>query len=229
MKTIGLIGGMSWESTTTYYQMINRGIKMALGKNHSAKIIMISVDFQEIATLQHDNKWDELSILMTNASKKLEVAGADCVVLCTNTMHLLATDIQNAIKIPFLHIADAIAKETVRLKLSKVALLGTKFTMEKDFLKSRLENNNVEVIIPDEFERQSVHDIIYNELTKGILDDNSRNRYLEILESLQTRGAEAIILGCTEIGLLVSDKNTDCVLIDSTAVHAQAAIDFALS
>ena len=229
MKTIGLIGGMSWESTTTYYQLINRGIKAALGKSHSAKIIMISVDFQEIVTLQHHNKWAELSILMTTAAKKLEVAGADCVVLCTNTMHLLANDIQDAIKIPFLHIADAIANEIITLKFSKVALLGTKFTMEKDFLKSKIENDTVDVIIPDEVQRQTIHDIIYDELTKGIIDDKSRKKYVTVIESLKKRGAQAIILGCTEIGLLISKKDADCVLIDSTVVHAQKAIDFALS
>ena len=223
MKTIGLIGGMSWESTSVYYQLINKKIKSVLGDNHSAKIVMISVDFHEIAKLQHDNNWKQLSVMMVETAKRLEKAGADFVVLCTNTMHKVSADIENNISVPFLHIADAIAAEIVEKKIKKVALLGTKFTMEQDFLKEKITSLNIEIIIPNEAQRQVIHDIIYNELTQGIINADSRKKYTNIIDDLMSKGAEGIILGCTEIGLLITNEFTNHLLFDTTAIHAEKA------
>lgn len=223
MRTIGLIGGMSWESTTVYYQLINRKIKSVLGDNHSAQIIMISVDFHEIAELQHDNNWEQLSVLMVQTAQKLEKAGADFVVLCTNTMHKVSADIEKSISVPFLHIADAIVAEIEEKKIKKVALLGTKFTMEQYFLKEKIVNRDIEIMIPTEAQRQVIHDIIYQELTQGIINADSRKKYLNIIDDLISRGAEGVILGCTEIGLLITNEFTNHLLFDSTRIHAEKA------
>lgn len=229
MKTIGLIGGMSWESSTVYYQIINRKTKEILGGSHSARSLMYSVDFAEIAKLQHNGNWTKLAALMIDAAQRLERGGADFIVLCTNTMHLLADKIEKAVEIPFLHIGDATGEAIQKANLKKVGLLGTKFTMEEAFLKKRLSDNfGIETIIPVEIDREKVHSIIYNELVKGEIKAESRENYLEIIEKLVANGAEGIILGCTEIPLLVSAKDTSAILFDTTTIHAEKAVEFAL-
>ncbi|HRH46429.1 MAG TPA: aspartate/glutamate racemase family protein [Pyrinomonadaceae bacterium] len=229
MKTIGLIGGMSWESSVVYYQIINRKVQEILGGVHSAKTLMYSVEFGEIAKLQHDGNWTELQKMMVDAAQRLENGGADFIVLCTNTMHKLAGEIERSVKIPFLHIADATGEAIKDAGLKKVGLLGTKFTMEQDFLKKRLfDKFAIETIIPDENDREKVHSIIYNELVKGEIKDDSRKVYLEIIEKLTVNRAEGIILGCTEIPLLVSNENTNAILFDTTTIHAKKAVEFAL-
>jgi aspartate racemase len=229
MKTIGLIGGMSWESSDKYYQIINRKMKDILGGVHSCRSIMYSVDFQDIATLQHAGEWEQLAVLMADAAKSLERGGADFIVLCTNTMHKLTDSIESNINIPLLHIADATAGEIKKHQFSKVALLGTKFTMEQDFLKKRFsELHNIETIIPDQQARDRIHSIIYEELVKGILSETSRKEYLDIIDGLLDAGAQGIILGCTEIGLLVTPEFTNAVLFDTTLIHANSAVEYAL-
>ena len=229
MKTIGLIGGMSWESSLVYYELINKKVKEVLGGFHSCKRIMISVDFAEIEKLQHQNNWKALDKLMSNAAKQLELAGADIIILCTNTMHLCTSEIVKHITIPFLHIAEATAQEIVKNKLTKVALLGTKFTMEKDFYKQILINDfGIEVIIPTTNERQLVHDIIYNELVKGEIIAKSREIYKTIIQNLEKRGAQGVILGCTEIPLLISNKDVTIPIFNTTKIHAEKAVEWAL-
>ena len=229
MKTIGLIGGMSWESSDSYYQIINRQVKEKLGGAHSCRSLMVSVDFQEIADLQHSGDWDKLTLMMVEAAQSLEKGGAGFIVLCTNTMHKMADSIEQNTTIPFLHIADATAIEIKKHQFNKVALLGTKFTMEQDFLKKRFaEKHNIETIIPNQQSRDRIHSIIYQELVKGVLKDNSRKEFLEIIKVLSNDGAQGIILGCTEIGLLVTPKDTDAVLFDTTLIHATQAVEFAL-
>lgn len=229
MKTIGLIGGMSWESSDVYYQILNRKIKSALGGVHSCKCLMYSVDFGEIATLQHQGDWEKLAQMMIDAAVRLERGGADFIVLCTNTMHKLAPQIEANISIPFLHIADATALEIKKHGMKKVGLLGTKFTMEQDFLKGRfLEKHHIETLIPNQTDRDIVHTIIYDELVKGIVTEKSRAAYLEIIEKLAADGAEGIILGCTEIGLLITPQHTDIQLFDTTLLHAEQAVLMAL-
>ncbi len=228
-KTIGLIGGMSWESSLIYYKTINEEIKKTLGDTHSCQSLMFSVDFGEIAALQHKGDWDRLAEIMTDAARKLEKGGADFIVLCTNTMHKLADKITASVKIPLLHIADATAEAIKNKKISKVGLLGTRFTMEQDFLKGRLlEDHGIETIIPDEQKREVIHQIIYRELVKGMITDDSRQAFLEIIEGLMAEGAEGIILGCTEIGLLITPEHTDRLLFDTTDIHAKKAIALSL-
>lgn len=229
MKTIGLLGGMSWESTQSYYQLLNEGVKEALGGLHSAKCILYSVDFAEIEQLQHAGDWDQTAILLANAANKLELAGADCLLICTNTMHKVAPEVQAAISIPLLHIADRTGKALKDQECKKVGLLGTAFTMEQAFYKQRLEDNfGLEVLVPNDSDRQLVHQIIYQELCLGVTRDHSRNEYLRVIDQLKALGAEAIILGCTEIGLLVQQQHTSIPLLDTTALHAAAAVEFAL-
>lgn len=229
MKTIGLIGGMSWESSDSYYQLINRQVKAKLGGVHSCRSLMYSVDFQEIADLQHSGEWDKLTLMMVEAAQSLERGGADFIVLCTNTMHKMADSIEQNTSIPFLHIADATAIEIIKHQFTKVGLLGTKFTMEQDFMKKRFaEKHDIETIIPNQQARDRIHFIIYEELVKGILKESSRKEYLEIIQELINNGAQGIILGCTEIGLLVTPKDTIAVLFDTTQIHATQAVDFAL-
>ncbi|KZE81759.1 aspartate racemase [Paenibacillus elgii] len=230
MKTIGLIGGMSWESSLLYYQIINQRVKEKLGGHHSAKSLMYSVNFQEIKTLQHQGKWDEATNLMIDSACKLEAAGADVIVICTNTMHKMAQEVAESVSIPLLHIADATAQAIVKDGMKKVALLGTSFTMEQDFYKGRLtEKFGLEVIVPNEADRKIVHDVIYQELCLGIVNEASKKSYLRIMESLGQQGAEAIILGCTEITMLVSQEDCRIPLYDTTRIHAECAVDFALS
>lgn len=228
MKTIGLIGGMSWESSAVYYKLLNQKTNELFGGVHSCKCLMISVDFAEIAKLQHDGNWDELAKIMVDSAQKLEKSGAELIVLCTNTMHKLSNEIEQNINIPLLHIADVTAEAIKEVKIQKVGLLGTKFTMEQDFLKGRLiEKHNIETIIPNEFQRNQIHNIIYTELVKGIINDESREIYLEIIADLINKGAEGIILGCTEIMLLINKTNTENIIFDTTEIHALKAVEYA--
>lgn len=228
MKTIGLIGGMSWESSAVYYKLLNQKTNELFGGVHSCKCLMISVDFAEIAKLQHDGNWDELAKIMVDSAQKLEKSGAELIVLCTNTMHKLSNEIEQNINIPLLHIADVTAEAIKEVKIQKVGLLGTKFTMEQDFIKGRLiEKHNIETIIPNEFQRNQIHNIIYTELVKGIINDESREIYLEIIADLINKGAEGIILGCTEIMLLINKTNTENIIFDTTEIHALKAVEYA--
>jgi len=229
MKTIGLLGGMSWESTVSYYQLINEGVKASLGGLHSAKITLYSVDFSEIEALQHKGEWDKTAEILIKAAKGLEAAGADFILICTNTMHLVAPEIQAGISVPLLHIADATAEEIVKSGIKKIGLLGTAFTMEKDFYKGRLEKEyDLNVIVPDAPDRSLIHQVIYEELCLGKIKDASRNEYLRIINHLVAQGAEGIILGCTEIALLVTSNHTNVRLFDTTKIHAHKAVVMAL-
>lgn len=229
MKTIGLIGGMSWESSLEYYRLINQMVMKQLGVPHSAKIVMDSVDFAEIEQLQHQAKWNELTEIMILSAQKLERAGADLVLICTNTMHKMANQVQKAIQRPLIHIADATAMEIQRQKFKKVALLGTKFTMEGDFYAHRIQQNyGIEVIIPTEVERNIVHQIIYNELVAGIFSDSSKQQYRQIICNLKNKGAQGVILGCTEIPLLIKPYDSCIPVFDTTWLHARSAVQAAL-
>ena len=231
MKTIGLIGGMSWESTIPYYRTINETVKQRLGGLHSAKIVLYSVDFHEIEQLQRSGDWQRAGELLAQAAQTLARAGADCMVLCTNTMHKVAPQIEAAVGIPLLHIADATGQAIRRAGLNKVALLGTRFTMEQDFYKQRLsERHAIDVVVPNEMEREVVHRVIYQELCLGQIQLESRAAYRRIMQRLvEQEAAQAIILGCTEISLLVDQSDASVPLFDTTAIHAQAAAEFALS
>lgn len=230
MKTIGLLGGMSWESTELYYRLLNETVKQRLGGLHSAKVVLHSVDFAEIETLQHAGEWDKTAEILSAAAQGLERAGADFVLICTNTMHLVAPQIQASIGIPLLHIADATAQAIVTNKISHIGLLGTAFTMEQDFYKGRLENKHgLTVLTPNREDRAIVHQIIYDELCLGKVNDASRAEYLRIINRLVDAGAQAIILGCTEITLLVKPQDTAVKLFDTTKIHALSAVDKALS
>jgi len=230
MKTIGMLGGMSWESTVSYYTAINRGIRSRLGGFHSARICLVSVDFAEIETLQHLGKWNETGEILCSAAKSVESGGADFLILCTNTMHKVAERIQASINIPMLHIADATAEKLLLNGISKVGLLGTRFTMEQEFYKGRLEKGyGIEVIIPSSEERAQVHEVIYSELVMGRISETSRSAYLAIIDSLAARQAQAVILGCTEIALLVQQRHTEIPLFDTTAIHVEKAIECAMS
>ena len=229
MKTIGLLGGMSWESTATYYRLINEGVKQRLGGLHSAEIVLCSVDFAPIEVLQHSGDWPATSRLLAQAARRVEAGGAEFLLLCTNTMHKVAAEIEAAIDIPLVHIADATAEVLQQRNCGTVGLLGTAFTMEQDFYVGRLrERFGIEVLVPPEAERQVVHDVIYGELCLGEVRDTSRRHYLAIIDGLAERGAEAVILGCTEIGLLVTPDCTSVPLIDTTALHAEKAVELAL-
>lgn len=230
MKTIGLIGGMSWESSAVYYNLINKTVKEILGGFHSCKSIMVTVDFAEIEKLQHQGEWLALDKMMVESAKQLEAAGADIVILCTNTMHLCSPAIINNISIPFLHIAEATGMDIRKRNLKKVGLLGTKFTMEKDFYKEYLLNSiGVEVIIPSDEEREQVHNIIYQELVHGKIKNDSREIYKQIIKNLEQNGAEGVILGCTEIRSLISESDVDIPVFDTTTIHAKKAVEWALS
>ena len=230
MKTIGLLGGMSWESTALYYQSINQGVKAGLGGLNSAKICMVSVNFDEIEKLQHQGKWDETAVILGNAARSVEAGGADFLLICTNTMHKVAPEIEASIAIPILHIADATANRLLADGVKRVGLLGTRFTMEQDFYKHRLtEKFGIEVLVPNDQDRTIVHDVIYNELCLGEIKAESKAQYLEIVARLHAQGAEAVIMGCTEITLLISQQDTDVSLYDTTAIHAEEAVALALS
>lgn len=230
MKTIGMLGGMSWESTASYYKAINEGVKDSLGGLHSAKICLYSVDFDEIGKLQHQGQWDETAKILSEAARSVEAAGADFLLICTNTMHKVASEIESAISIPLLHIADATAEKLVSDDVKRVGLLGTQFTMEQDFYKGRLsEKFDIEVIVPETGQQDVVHNIIYSELCLGKITDESKQQYLEIINCLHEQGAEAVILGCTEIALLVQQEHTTVPLYDTTEIHAAQAVKLAIS
>lgn len=229
MKMIGLIGGMSWESTALYYRIINEQVKQQLGGLHSARSLMYSVDFQEIEKLQVAGEWQQAGEILADAARSLEKGGADFIVLCTNTMHKVASQITDAVGIPLLHIADATAQRIHQAGVKRVGLLATAFTMEQDFYKGRLAQSDIEVLVPAAAGRKAVHDIIYQELCLGIIREESRARYREIIAELVDQGAEAIILGCTEITLLVKAEDASVPLFDTTLIHAEDAVKLALA
>ncbi len=230
MKTIGLIGGMSWESSLEYYRMLNELTKQLLGAPHSCKCIMYSVDFAEYEKMQHEGKWEALTVRMIAIAQKLEKAGAGLLVICTNTMHLMAQEVQENVSIPLIHIADATAEEIKAQGMHKVGLLGTRFTMEQNFYKERLAKNyDIDVIVPGRQERDVVHNVIYNELISGIVKDASRDAFKTIIYNLGKQGAEGVILGCTEIPLLIKDSDSEIPVFNSTLLHARKAIDFSLN
>ena len=230
MKTIGLLGGMSWESTVLYYRLINRGVQQALGGLHSAKIVLCSVDFAPLEELQRAEDWDSAAGLLAEAALSVQAGGADCLLLCTNTMHKVADAIQRAVQIPFLHIADATAETLQACSIQRVALLGTAFTMEEDFYTGLLRRKyGLEVLVPRAEERSLLHRVVYDELCQGRVEHESKMQYLRIIEELSRQGAEGVILGCTEIGLLVQQEDTPVPLFDITAIHAQKAVDFAVA
>jgi len=230
MKTIGLIGGMSWESSDLYYQILNKKVQQTMGGVHSCECLMYSVDFAEIAALQHQNNWDALATKMINAGQKLEKGGADFILLCTNTMHKVADEIQQNIKIPLLHIVDATAEEIQAKSLTKLGLIATKFSMEGDFLRNRYKSKfDIDTIIPNEQERNDIHEIIYEELVKGIINKKSKRRFLEIIDNLIEQGAEGIISGCTEIELLIKPSDIKVELFETTRLHAEKAVKLALT
>ena len=229
MKTIGLIGGMSWESSAAYYRLVNQGVRDRLGPLRSAEIVLVSVDFGPISDAQHDGRWDDAAATLEAAARRLEAAGADYVVLCTNTMHKVAARLEAAVDIPFLHIADPAGAAARAQGLTTVGLLGTAFTMQEDFLKQRLaERHGLAVLTPSPEECAAVHRIIYEELCVGVVSDASRQVYRGVIAALARRGAQAVILGCTEIMLLVGQADVDRPLLDTTTLHAAAAVDFAL-
>lgn len=223
MKTIGLIGGMSWESSVTYYQVINQVIKQQLGGLHSAKCILYSVDFHEIEQCQANGDWAQSAKILANAAVSLQQAGADFIVICTNTMHKVATDIQAQITIPILHIAEMTALALKKQQISKVALLGTKYTMEQDFYKKIIIEQGIEVIIPEPKDRQLINEVIYHELCLGTIKPSSKAAFLTIIDKLAKQGAQGVILGCTEIGLLVKQNDSEVPLFDTSLIHAEYA------
>ncbi|NUR62951.1 MAG: aspartate/glutamate racemase family protein [Catenulispora sp.] len=228
MKTVGLLGGMSWESTLTYYQGLNRGIRDRLGGLHSARCLLASVDFAEVERMQERGDWAEAGGYLANWARHLEAGGAECLVLCTNTMHRVIDDIGAAVSIPILHIAEGTADALQADGIDTVGLLGTRYTMEQDFYRSVLEERGLTVLVPDEHGRTVVHDIIYNELCLGKVLDHSRQQYISIVETLKQNGAQAVILGCTEIGLLLDEQTSPLPVYDTTLLHVEAALDWAL-
>jgi aspartate racemase len=229
MKTIGLIGGMSWESSLEYYRIANQAVKARLGGLHSARCVLYSVDFAEIEALQHEGRWQEAGDLLAAAARSLERAGADFLVLCSNTMHKLAGEIEAGAGIPLLHIADATAQKVKAAGLGKVGLLGTRYTMEHGFYKGRLvEKHGLEVLVPDAADRETVHRVIYDELCLGLVREQSRVEYKKIIGKLVAAGAEGIILGCTEIELLIREGDSGVPQFPTTRIHAEAAVDWAL-
>ena len=228
LKTIGLIGGMSWESSMTYYKVINETVKNRLGGLHSAKCIMYSVDFYEIEKCQADGNWEKSGEILGEAAYNLEKAGADFIVICTNTMHKVINQIKERISIPILHIAEMTAEKILEKKMKNIALLGTKYTMEQDFYKSKLIEKGINVIIPDKNDIEIINKVIYDELCLGIINHESKAKYLEIVKTLKQKGAEGIILGCTEIGLLIKNEDTDVPLFDTALIHAEQAAIYSI-
>tara|TARA_R100001377_G_scaffold82411_1_gene62762 strand:- start:525 stop:1214 length:690 start_codon:yes stop_codon:yes gene_type:complete len=229
VKTIGMLGGMSWESTLSYYRALNLGVKSALGGLHSARILLNSVDFAQIEALQHEGRWDETALILADAAAALETAGADFLMICTNTMHKVAPQIQARISIPLLHIADATGSVLRKDGVKRVGLLGTRFTMEQDFYRERIQAQGIAVIVPDQSARDLVHGVIYEELCLGKIKAESKAKFLGIVDALAGAGAEAVILGCTEIALLIQQEDTQIPLYDTTAIHAEQAVLLALA
>ncbi|MDP2814376.1 MAG: aspartate/glutamate racemase family protein [Erysipelotrichaceae bacterium] len=228
MKTIGLIGGMSYESTADYYKIINRLINLHYGGHTSAKIVLYSVDFGEIERYQSEGKWEESARVLIDAAVKLESIGADMIALCTNTMHIVADDIQENIYIPFVHIADVTARRICSKNIKKVGLMATRYTMEMDFYVERLKKFDLEVVLPDQNERKVINDIIFNELVHGIIDEQSKENFIAIANDLVSKGCEGIILGCTEIGMLVKPEDLDISLFDTTQIHCETLVQLAI-
>lgn len=228
MKTIGLLGGMSWESTQTYYRLLNENVKTALGGLHSAKVVLYSVDFAEIEALQHQGNWDETARILSAAAQAVESAGAEVLLIGTNTMHKVAPQIEAAISIPLLHIADATAQVLLDAGIDCIGLLGTRFTMEQAFYRERLEAKGIEVLTPKATQRDRIHQIIYEELCQGVISERSRAEYLAVVDDLAAHGAQGVILGCTEIGLLIQQAHTPVPLFDTTRIHAKQAVAYAL-
>ena len=228
MKMIGMLGGMSWESTSTYYRAINEGIGKTLGGLHSARIVLYSVDFEEIEKLQHAGDWDSTAVILTQAAQAVEAGGADFLLICTNTMHKVAPQVEAGIKIPLIHIADATAEQLLIDGVKKVGLLGTRFTMEQEFYRERLTQRfGIEVVIPEQSERELVHRVIYDELCLGKIETKSRSQYMSIIANMANAGAQAIVLGCTEIALLVEQQHADIPLYDTTQLHCEKAVRLA--
>ena len=228
LKTIGLIGGMSWESTVTYYKIINETVKEKLGRLHSAKCILYSVDFQEIEECQANGNWEKSGEILGEAAYNLEKAGVDFIVICTNTMHKVVNQVKEKISVPILHIAEMTAEKILEKGLKNIALLGTKYTMEQDFYKSKLIEKGINVIIPDKNDIETINEVIYDELCLGTINFNSKKKFLEIVDKLRNKGAEGIILGCTEIGLLIKNKDTDVPLFDTAIIHAEQAAMYSI-
>ena len=229
MKTIGLLGGMSWESTALYYRLINEETRRRLGGLHSAPIVLVSVDFEAVESLQNKGDWAAAGALLAEAARRVESAGADLLLICTNTMHKVADDVAGAIDIPLLHIADATARKIADAGIKTVGLLGTRFTMEQTFYRIRLKNHGIDVLTPSEAGRDLVHRVIYDELCLGLVHKESRDAFLDIIDELGSRGAEAVVEGCTEIGMLVADEHTDIRLFDTTRIHAEEAVAIAIA
>ena len=229
MKTIGLLGGMSWESSLVYYKIVNEKVKEILGGHHSCECVMYSVDFDPIKKLQHEGNWDELTRIMIAEAQKIEKGGAEMLTICTNTMHKMYNEVQNSISIPVLHIADATAEAIKEKNLHTIALLGTRFTMEHDFYKGRLtEKHGINVLVPEGKDLETVHNIIYNELVLGVIKNESREAYKEIIEKLAKKGAQGVILGCTEIPLLIQQNDVSIPVFDTTTIHAEKTVKFAV-
>ena len=229
MKTIGLLGGMSWESTVSYYQIINRTVKERLGGLHSAKCLLFSVDFAAIEACQAEGRWDDAADILAEGARSLERGGADFLLICTNTMHKVADQVAAAVNIPLLHLAEVTADELLCRGMVKAALLGTRYTMEEDFYRGVLQRRGIEVLIPDAGDRGVINDIIFQELCQGRIEEASRKKMLSVIEGLRMRGAQGTVLGCTEIGLLVCPQDTDAPMLDTTLLHATAAVDMALA
>ncbi len=229
MKTIGLLGGMSWESTVSYYQIINRVVKQRLGGFHSAKCLLFSVDFAAIETCQAEGRWDDAAAILADGARSLERGGADFLLICTNTMHKVAPQVAAAVGIPLLHLAEVTADELLRRGMTRAALLGTRYTMEEDFYSGVLQRRGIEVLTPDAEERRMINDVIFKELCMGRIEDASRQKFLTVIDGLRRQGAQGIVLGCTEIGLLVRPQDTDAPMLDTTLLHATAAAEMALN
>ena len=229
MKTLGLIGGLSWYSTIVYYRTINQLTNERLGSSHSAKLILFSIDFEEFRILQNKGDWNAVEKILSDIAIQLENAGADCIVMCTNTPHLVADTVRQKIKIPLLHIAEETAKEIVSKKINKIGLLGTKFTMENSFFKDRLLQFGIESIVPDDPDKDYIHASIFNELTRGFFKDDTKNKYLDIIDKLKEGGAKGVVFGCTEFSILINPADCSIPIFDTTAIHSRAAANFALS
>jgi aspartate racemase len=229
MKTLGLIGGLSWYSTIVYYRTINQLINERLGSSHSAKLILFSIDFEEFRILQNKGDWNAIDKMLSDIAIQLENAGADCIVMCTNTPHLVADTVRQKIKIPLLNIAEETAKEIVSKKINKIGLLGTKFTMENSFFKDRLAQFEIESIVPDDPDKDYIHASIFNELTRGFFKDDTKNKYLDIIDKLKKGGAKGVVFGCTEFSILINPVDCSIPIFDTTAIHSRAAANFALS
>ncbi|QJD78174.1 aspartate/glutamate racemase family protein [Spirosoma rhododendri] len=229
MKTLGLIGGLSWYATSVYYTMLNQLTNQRLGKSHSSKLLLSSVDFEEFRLLQEAGEWDAIESMLSGVAIQLENAGADCIVMCANTVHLVADTIRQKIKIPLIHSAEETAKEIVSQKINKVALLGTKFTMENAFFSDRLSQFGINTIIPDEADKDYIHASIFNELTKGIFKEETKNKYIEIIDKLKSHGAEGVVFGSAEFSILLKPADCSIPIFDTIAIHSKAAVDFAVS